>query len=239
MDEIAAVDVHAHFVPPRVFAELERESARYGVTVEPLADGRKRLGFPRLGLTRPVLPALLDLAERRRTMGGRAIGHQLVAPWMDVVGYSLEPEMGRRWSRLLNESLDEALAAEGSGAFAGAATVPLQDPKGAAEELGHAVGALGLRALQIGTNVLGTPLGQAGLEPLWEAASASRTPVILHPWPTAGKERLGAHGFLQLLGYPFDTTLAAASLVFDGVAGRFPDLSVILVHAGGFFPYRG
>jgi len=243
VDEIAAdpgsvLDVHAHFVPPRAIEEARRRPDAFGVGVETLSDGRARLAFPGSGWTRPMLPKLVELRERRRGMAAGGVGQQLLAPWMDVVGYALAPETGRRWSRLLNTALAEALAEDGSGAFAGVATVPLQDPAAAAAELEHAVGALGLAGVQIGTNVLGAPLGAAGLDPFWAAAVAARTPVILHPWHVAGEDRLGAHGLLQLLGYPFDTTLAAASLVLDGVADRFPDLAVILVHGGGFFPYQ-
>jgi aminocarboxymuconate-semialdehyde decarboxylase len=46
------------------------------------------------------------------------------------------------------------------------------------------------------------------------------------------------HGMIRLVGYPADTTLAAASIVFGGVADRFPDLVVVLVHGGGFYPYQ-
>ncbi len=232
------LDVHAHFVPPRALAELGAHADRYGVGVETVGEGRVRLLFPRTGYTRPLAPKLLDLAERRRSMSAARLGAQLLAPWMDVVGYALSPEAGRRWSRLLNETLAAALREEGSGAFAGIATVPLQDGKAAAGELEHAMGHLGLRGVQIGTNVMGAPLSRPELDPFWQAAVATRAPVILHPWHVPGEERLTSHAFLQLLGYPLDTTLAAASLVLDGVAERFPDLRVILVHAGGFFPYQ-
>lgn len=237
MDALTVVDVHAHCVPPRVLEELGRHPERYGVAVETLTDGRRRLRFPGAGWTRPLLPRLLDVAARVPGLRQRAISHQLLAPWMDLVGYSLDPETGRRWSRLLNQALAEAVE-EVPGAFAAVATVPLQDPVGAAAELEHAVGVLGLRAVQIGTHVRGTALGRAGLEPFWTAAVATRVVVILHPYAPAGQERYPEHGFLQLLGYPFDTTLAAASLLFDGVIERFPELRVVLVHAGGFFPYQ-
>ncbi|HXH83344.1 MAG TPA: amidohydrolase family protein [Candidatus Tectomicrobia bacterium] len=233
-----AVDVHAHFVAPRALAEASAHPERYGVAVEEVGEGRRRVRFAGAPPTRPLHPKLLDLTERRRMMAAGRLGGQLLAPWMDVVGYALPAEQGRRWSRLLNESLAEAIREDGSGAFAGIATAPLQDGAAAAGELEHAIGRLGLKGVQIGTNVMGAPLSRPELDPFWRAAAAMRAPVILHPWHVPGEERLGAHGFLQLLGYPFDTTLAAASLVLDGVAERFPDLRVVLVHAGGFFPYQ-
>lgn len=234
----ATVDIHAHFVPPRLFEELSRRPGRYGVGMEELDDGRRRVLFPGAGYTRPILPRLLDTAERRTTMRATGVDQQILAPWMDMVGYALPRETGRRWSRLLNESLADALQADGGREFLGVATVPLQDGTLAAAELEHAVGRLGLRGVQIGTNVMGAPLDRPTLDPFWAAAVATRAPVILHPWHVAGEDRLEPHGFLRLLGYPFDTTLAAGALVFGGVADRFPDLRVILVHAGGFFPFQ-
>ncbi len=77
-----------------------------------------------------------------------------------------------------------------------------------------------------------------GLDPFWEAAVRLRVPVILHPWHVAGEERMHRHGMIRLVGYPTDTTLAAGALVFGGIADRFPDLRIVLVHAGGFYPYQ-
>ncbi|MFQ5827594.1 MAG: amidohydrolase family protein [Candidatus Methylomirabilia bacterium] len=234
-----AIDVHAHYIPPRVLRELERNPTSYGVGVERQAHGGVRLLFPGQGYTRPVLPALLDLERRVDELAKAEIHHQLLANWMDAVGYALPPDTGARWSRLYNESLAEALREPAAaGRFSGVATVPLQDGKRAADELIHAVQSLGLKGVQIGTNVLGRNLDTVGLDAFWEMAAGLRVPIILHPWHVAGEERMQRHGMVRLIGYPADTTLAAASIIFGGIADRFPDLRVVLVHAGGFYPYQ-
>jgi aminocarboxymuconate-semialdehyde decarboxylase len=234
-----AIDVHAHYIPPRVLQEVERQPSTYGVGVERDPGGGVRLLFPGADYTRPVLPALLDLERRVEDLAATGIRHQVLATWMDAVGYALPAETGARWSRLYNESLAETLAGPAAaGRFSGLATVPLQDGKRAAGELTYAVERLRLRGAQIGTNVLGTGLDAAGLDPFWEAADGLRVPILLHPWAVAGEERMRRHGMIRLVGYPADTTLAAASIVFGGIADRYPGLRVILVHAGGFFPYQ-
>jgi aminocarboxymuconate-semialdehyde decarboxylase len=234
-----AVDVHAHYVPPQFLAAVEREPARYGVGLERAADGGVRLLFPGAPYTRPVLKGLLDLDRRVKDLDAGGIRHQVLAIWMDAVGYALPAEAGARWSRRYNETLAEALRAPAAaGRFSGLATVPLQDAARAAEELAYAVQTLGLRGVQIGTNVLGKGLDAAGLDPFWQAAASLGVPVLLHPWHVAGEERMLRHGMIRLVGYPADTTLAAASLVFGGVAERFTSLRVVLVHAGGFYPYQ-
>jgi aminocarboxymuconate-semialdehyde decarboxylase len=234
-----AIDVHAHHLPPRFLEAVEREPALYGVGLDRGRDGRIRLLFPGHPYTRPVLPALLDLERRARDLDAAGIRHQVLATWMDAVGYSLPAEQGARWSRRFNECLAEALAEPAArGRFSGLATVPLQDGAGAAAELEHAVLRLGLRGVQIGTNVLGRGLDAAGLDPFWEAAAGLRVPVVLHPWHVAGEERMERHGMIRLVGYPADTTLAAGAIIFGGIADRFPSLAMLLVHAGGFYPYQ-
>ena len=234
-----AIDVHAHFIPPRVLRELERSPGRYGVGIERQADGAVRLLFPGGEYTRPVLPALMDLDARGQDLERTGIRHQILATWMDAVGYALPARSGAQWSRLYNESLAEVVAGPATaGRFSGLATLPLQDGKRAAEELVYAVERLRLRGAQIGTNVLGTGLDAAGLDPLWDAAQGLRVPLLLHPWNVAGEERMRRHGMVRLVGYPADTTLAAAAIVFGGISDRYPGLRVLLVHAGGFFPYQ-
>jgi aminocarboxymuconate-semialdehyde decarboxylase len=41
----------------------------------------------------------------------------------------------------------------------------------------------------------------------------------------------------NLVGFPADTTLAAARLIFSGIPDRFPKLKMCLGQAGGFLPY--
>lgn len=234
-----SIDIHAHFVPPGFLTAVEREPALYGVGLDRAADGRVRLQFPGLPPTRPILPGLLDLERRVKDLDAAGVRHQVLATWMDAVGYSLSGELGARWSRRFNESLAETLRAPAAGGrFSGLATAPLQDPARAAAELQHAVQVLGLRGVQIGTNVLGRGLDAAGLDPFWEAAAGLRVPIVMHPWHVAGEERMERHGMIRIVGYPADTTLAVGGIIFGGIAERFPDLQILLVHAGGFYPYQ-
>ncbi len=156
---------------------------------------------------------------------------------MDVAGYSLPPEQGAAWSRAQNEGLAASLA-EASGRHTGLATVPLQSPAHAVEELRFAVRSLGLRGAMVDPNALGRPLGDHAFDPFWKAAADLAAPVILHPFLLEAVERFGRHYLHNLVGYPFETTLAAGSLILGGTLDRFPSLDIVLVHGGGFFPYH-
>ena len=97
---------------------------------------------------------------------------------------------------------------------------------------------LGLRGAMVDPNALGRPIGDAAFDPFWKAAADLAAPVILHPFLLEAVERFGRHYLHNLVGYPFETTLAAASLILGGTLDRFPELSVVLVHGGGFLPYH-
>ena len=230
------VDVHIHFLSPLALDAARRAPDRLGVRV--LDDG----GRPRLVVgdetpTRPLLEALYTLPAHTKFLDAQGIDTALFGPLMDVAGYSLPLAQAARWSRAQNEALAETLAAAGER-HAGLAAVPLQDPALAAEELRFAVGSLGLRGAMIDPNALGRPLGDRAFDPLWAAASELGAPVVLHPFLLEAVERFGRHYLHNLVGYPFETTLAAASLILGGALDRFPDLNVVLVHGGGFLPYH-
>ena len=230
------VDAHLHYLSPAALAAARRAPERYGVRVQDEGE-RPRVVVGAETATRPLLEPLYTLASHETFLDKHGIDAGVFGPLMDVAGYSLPPGQGAAWSRVQNESLAESLAASGRR-HAGLATVPLQHPEMAAEELRFAVHALGLRGAMIDPNALGRALGDGAFDPFWRAAAEAGAPVILHPFRLEAVERFGRHYLHNLVGYPFETTLAAASLVLGGTLDRFPTLDVVLVHGGGFLPYH-
>jgi aminocarboxymuconate-semialdehyde decarboxylase len=114
----------------------------------------------------------------------------------------------------------------------------MQAPQQAADELRHAMTVLGLRGIQIGSNIAGKNLDDPELEPVWAAAAELGAFILLHPINVAGMDRLGSYYLNNLIGNPLDTTIAAACLVFSGVLERHPSLKICLAHGGGFVPYQ-
>jgi aminocarboxymuconate-semialdehyde decarboxylase len=229
------VDVHVHYLSPGAFDSVRRQPDTYGVRL--LAGDGVRLQIGDEPPTRPLLPALYTLDLHAKFFAEQGIDTAVFGPLMDVAGYSLPPPQGAAWSRLQNEALAAALR-EAPGAHRGLATVPLQAPATAAAELRFAVRELGLRGAMVDPNALGRPLGDAAFDPFWKAAADLAAPVVLHPFLLEAVERFGRHYLHNLVGYPFETTLAAASLILGGTLDRFPGLSVVLVHGGGFLPYH-
>jgi len=230
------VDVHVHFLSPLAIDAARKAPSRHGVRV--IDDGEHpRLAVGSEPATRPLLEALYTLERHHAFFDEQGIDAVIFGPVMDVAGYSLPPEQGVAWSRTQNEGLATSLADTARHHF-GIATLPLQSPPLAADELRFAVRTLGLCGAMVDPNALGRPLGDAGFDPVWKAASELGVPVVLHPFLLEAVERFGRHYLHNLVGYPFETTLAAGSLILGGTLDRFPTLEVVLVHGGGFLPYH-
>jgi len=229
------IDVHLHFLSPHAIDAARATPDRLGVRV--LDGERPRLAVGAEPPTRPLLESLYTLPHHMAFLEVQGIDAAVFGPLMDVAGYSLPPDQGAAWSRTQNEGLAASLAAAG-GHHVGLATVPLQSPAHAVEELSFAVRSLGLRGAMIDPNAMGRPLGDSAFDPFWKAAADFAAPIVLHPFLLEAVERFGRHYLHNLVGYPFETTLAAGSLILGGTLDRFPSLDVVLVHGGGFLPYH-
>lgn len=176
------------------------------------------------------------LAERRLEEMDRAgIRLQVLSPMPELFGYWLEKGPAHDLVRHVNDSI-AALVAEGQGRFAGLAGVALQDLDLAIVELNRAVGELGFRGVEIGSNVNGAAIGDPRFFPFFAEAERLGAAVFVHAVRPAGMERLvGPAPLQQVLGYPTDVGLAAASAITGGLLLKFPRLRIAFSHGGGTF----
>jgi aminocarboxymuconate-semialdehyde decarboxylase len=151
--------------------------------------------------------------------------------------YGQPPALATGFARIQNEQLAKLVKSR-PDRFLAIATLPMQAPRQAADELRHAVTALGLRGAQIGSNVGGKNLDDPELEPVWATAAELDAFILVHPISVAGADRLSSYYLTNLIGNPLDTTIAAACLAFSGVLERYPSLKFCLAHGGGFLPYQ-
>lgn len=229
------VDVHLHLLSPHAIDAARRPGGAPGVRV--LEGDAVRLQVGEAPPTRPLLPALHTPGLHLEFLARAGIDRAVFGPLMDVAGHGLPPAAAGAWSRLQNEALAATLAELGGG-HAGLATVPLEHPAVAADELRVAVGRLGLRGAMVDPNAGGRALGDPEFDVFWRAAADLAAPVVLHPYAVEAAERMGRHYLHNLVGYPCETTLAAGSLILGGTLDRVPALEVVLVHGGGFLPYH-
>jgi aminocarboxymuconate-semialdehyde decarboxylase len=118
--------------------------------------------------------------------------------------------------------------------------VPMQAPELAVAELERAVKQLGLRGVEICTNVAGAELSDARFRPFWAKAEELGILVFLHPNGFTEGRRLSDHYFINVIGNPLDSTVAVSHLIFGGVLDAYPKLKICVAHGGGFLPaYSG
>jgi len=235
---LSVVDMHAHYVAPDLIHEAERHGTDYGVSIMRDADGRARLAFADGTVLRPFFHELCDLSVRVFGMDAAGIGLQVVSTWTDMAGDQIPPAQGARWSRLQNETL-AADAAKSGDRFAAMGTLPLQDVSLALAELDHMARNLGIRSVEIGTNINGRDLDHPDFRPLWKRLCDLDMLVLLHPpFKPVGEGRNGDYFLNNLISFPVDTTIAAARLMFSGILDDLPWLKICLAHAGGFLPYQ-
>jgi aminocarboxymuconate-semialdehyde decarboxylase len=138
--------------------------------------------------------------------------------------------------RHVNEEIARMVATD-PARFHGLGAVPLQDMDLALRELEHAVRGLGLAGVEIPGNVDGIVIGDARFDPLWEACVALDACVFVHPLRPAGMDRLvGPKALQQVLAFPTESGLAAASLLTGGVLERHPGLRIAFSHGAGTLP---
>ena len=120
--------------------------------------------------------------------------------------------------------------------FVGMATLPMQAPELALRELERATKLPGLRGVYLATHVNGKNLDEKAFFPIYAKCEELGWPIFLHPMDPLAADRLSRYYLINFLGNPYETGVAAASLVFGGVLDAFPKLEVMLPHAGGAFP---
>lgn len=232
------MDVHAHALPLPLLEVLERNG---------LADlsGRAdlRLGLdPALcglppGAQIPLPTEQYDLTERLAAMTASGVDTQAVsAPPFLFASDSPDERLAMDVARRSNDALAEFVAG-GDGRLAGLATVPV-GLAGAAEELRRCQDELGFVGVTAGTFGAGRELDDPVNEDLWAELERRQTFVLLHPSKVSSPPRLASYHLVQLLGYPVETALATARLVFGGVLDRY-DVVLCLAHGGGCLPAVG
>jgi aminocarboxymuconate-semialdehyde decarboxylase len=176
---------------------------------------------------------MLQYDERLKDLDDMGIDRQVVMPPPPQCYFTLPVDIAVPAARMVNDGIAQYVAGK-PDRFIGFGTVPLQDGAEAAKELERCVGAHGFKGVQILTNVAGRELSDPSLAPFWAKAEALGVLVVLHPNGFTEGRRLTRFYFNNVIGNPFDTTVALHYLIFDGVLERHPKLKILAVHGGGY-----
>ena len=225
------IDVHDHFYPPAYLDALAKHPGNVRVTHD--AEGNPLLHYP--GDYNIAVRGHRDIEYRDRVLAEHGVDRQVLS--LTTPGTHVEePRRAADLARLVNDAFAQVVAERGRR-FSALGTLPLNDPKASAAELERCLGALRFRGAMLFANVNGVALADERFWPVYEVANAHDAVLHIHPTSPVGVESMTEYWLMPLCGFLFDTTLAAAHLVFAGVVERFPRIRWVLSHLGGTIPY--
>jgi len=234
--KLKVVDVHCHYLNPVVNQKTAHlNAAQYDPTVIFANDLTNETNVKQM---KDRAPKLMGIDVRLKDMDRMGVDIQAVAPAPYHYFYFTEPAYGAELAREVNEGIANVVA-QHPDRFVGMGSVPLQNAELAVKELEYCVKKLGLRGVEINTNVNGLNLTDPtlGLEKFFAKANELGIVVFMHPLGYTQGERLRNHYFNNVIGNPLETTVAVSHLIFDGVVARYPKIKFLAAHGGGFLAH--
>jgi aminocarboxymuconate-semialdehyde decarboxylase len=225
------VDFHNHYYPPEYVHALATSASVVKVTYD--EDGNPCVHYP--GDYNILVPGHRDIEYRQRVLDEQGVTTQVLS--FTTPGVHVEPPaVAVRLAREINDAFAR-VARKSRGRFTALATLPLNDPGAAVQELERAMKDLHLPGAMVFSNVNHVALADEVFAPLWKKADELRAVIYIHPTDPAGVEAMMEYWLMPLVGFLMDTTLAASRLVFSGVVARHPNIRWVLTHMGGAIPY--
>ena len=220
------IDIHAHVVDRRYVDALVKDLA---LTSERTPSGQtlfRRKGYTFLWEREDMF----DIDARLRKMDAMGIDMRVLSLSTPNV-YEWTGARQVEMARYMND-VTAALVRKHPDRFAGLGSLPLDDIQQSLSELDRITGELELGGVMIGSNVAGLPINHPKFEPVWARLDALRLPVFEHPMFPANTQQEEFEMPLRI-GFVFDTTAAAARLIYSGIFERYPNFPYILAHTGG------
>jgi aminocarboxymuconate-semialdehyde decarboxylase len=225
------IDVHSHVVPENFPAYLGGKMPAQWPSMAPAHACHRHVMIDGKNY-RTVSDPCWDAGKRIADLPPMGLARQVISPMPELLSYWLAPADAAQLLRYINDQIAEMSAAT-SGQLLGLGAVPLQDMELALRELEYVM-SLGFAGVEVGSNVNGKPLGDPAFDPFFEACEALGAAVFVHALRPAGMDRLvGPPALQQVLAYPTDVGLAAASMLTTNLIERRPRLRIAFSHGGG------
>jgi aminocarboxymuconate-semialdehyde decarboxylase len=231
---MTAIDIHCHVVPAE-FPAAPCTCAPGRWYRMDHRDNHKAMVMAGQKEFRLVDHRCWDVRRRVADMDGEGTDIQVLSPMPELLSYWFDAGAALDLARHINTVIAEMVRSEPMR-FVGLGMAPLQDPERAAGELASMKADLGLRGVEIGSNINGVSPGDPRFDVFYREAERLGLAIFVHALHPAATDRLVGPGRLQpLVAFPTDVGLAAASMVSGGVLQKFPKLRIAFSHGGGTF----
>jgi aminocarboxymuconate-semialdehyde decarboxylase len=243
------IDLHTHILPPSWPDLAEKAGTRGWPAIEPI-PGVHGSGCACARLTidgkpfRDIEANCWDPATRIRECDEHGVSLQVLSTVPVMFSYHQPARAAFELGRFLNDHIASVVRAHPTR-FLGLGTVAMQDTELACRELDRCMDDLGMRGVEIGSNInaaRGDRIVELNLDapelfPFFEHCARRGAAVFVHPWNMLGQASTPKYWLPWLVGMPAETARAACSLMFGGVLARLPKLKVCLAHGGGSLPF--
>ena len=198
--------------------------------------------FKDIGKRMRGVPMLVDLDERFRVMDRFDDYQQVLSIATPPIEVMVSGDAAVDLARAANDGMAELVARYPARFPAFVASLPLDDPDAAQAEARRAIDQLGARGIQLFSNIKGRPLDRPEYLALFDTMAGYDLPVWLHPYrgadmPDYASETRSQYEIWWTFGWPYDTSVAMARLVFAGLFDRHPNIKIITHHMGAMAPY--
>ena len=229
------VDIHEHVIPPVLVEMMRQGTAPDGIRID--ESGAEPWVVHPQGYKYPLSPLFHDVDARLAAMDSRGIEKAVLSIAPPFLLYDINPEEAVVASRIINDALAD-MVQRAPDRFAAVATLPMQEPSAAKQELQRTINILGFRGAQLGSHINGVPLDDDRFGSVLSTAEHLNVPLILHPYYVGSTPGLDEYYLTNLEGNPWQTALAASRLILSGTLDRLPNLDLVLVHGGGHLVYQ-
>jgi aminocarboxymuconate-semialdehyde decarboxylase len=231
------IDSHTHILPKK----MPNWSEKFGYGDFIYLQHHKK-GFAKMmrgnQFFREIKSNCWDAEERLKEYAQSNTHVQVVCTIPVMFSYWAKPADCLSLSEFLNDHIAK-LVKKYPKNYIGLGTVPMQDAELAVQEC-QRIKKIGLRGIQIGSNINDENLNENRFFPVFEACEKLGLAIMVHPWNMMGEKKMQRYWLPWLVGMPAETTRAICSMVFGGIFERLPKLRVMFAHAGGsFFPTIG
>lgn len=228
------IDLHNHVVPPTIVEAIAADPSRYGTKFE-LKDGKRY--FSVHGPLAELRPEFYDVDAKVAWLDRVGLDVAVISVGPPVFFYGLSPKVGLEAARLANDGIAR-MVGQRPQRLRGMAHLPMQDPDAAVTELERVTREYGFKGVEIGTSIEGTPLAHPKFRKVLRAIEQHGCFVFAHPYQCLAAGGMEDYYLSNFVGFPLDTTLMVAHLMFSGALDELKELRILLAHGGGYVPYQ-
>ncbi len=231
---MSSIDLHNHVIPPTIVDALVRNPERFGMNIDE-KDGKRY--FNSHGRMTELFPEFYDVNAKIDWMDRKGIDIAAISVGPPIYFYWLQPEAGLEAARLANDGIAQ-MVARYPDRLRGMAHLPMQDTDAAIAELERVVKEHKFKAVELGTSIEGTALAEQKFRKVLKTIEQLGCFVFAHPYQCLAEGWMEEYYLRNLIGFPLDTTMMVAHLMFSGALDDLKKLRILCAHGGGYVPYQ-